>query len=118
MGMHSKPKILAQKLPKPRAAPKGKPAREKATTAKSTASSNMDSDIDALQHPRKGRQLLSSMGRATSVTRSMPTSPALSSIGGSPSLGPVLSGTEKALERKKEQRISIIHELAAQDQTL
>lgn len=114
--MFSKPKILAQpgqyKLPKSKAAAKGKP-----TTARSTASSSLDSDIEARQHSKKGKPLLSSMARASSATRSMPTSPAISATGGSPSLGPVLSGSEKALERKKGQRISIIHELAAQEQT-
>lgn len=57
------------------------------------------------------------MARGSSAPRSMPTSPAVSAAGGSPSLGATMSGSEKILERKKGKRISIIHELAAQDQT-
>lgn len=121
--MFSKPKILAQtgqyKLPKTKAAAaKGMAGTEKAkATAKSGASSSLDSDIEAIKSPKKGRPLLSGMARASSGPRSMPTSPAFSTSGVSPSLGPALSSSEKVLERKKEQRISIIHELAAQDQT-
>lgn len=123
MPMFSKPKILSQtgqdKLPKPKsAAAKEKAGTDKSkATTKSGASSSLQSDIEAMQSSKKGKPLLSSVARASSAPRSMPTSPAISAAGGSPSLGPALSGSEKALERKKEQRISIIHELAAQDQT-
>lgn len=122
MPMFSKPKILAQTgqyaFPKSKAATKGKAGVGKAKPiTKSGTSSSLDSDIEALQGSRKGKQLISNVGRASSAPRSMPTSPAISAAGGSPSLGPALSGSEKVLERKKGQRISIIHELAAQDQT-
>ena len=74
--------------------------------------------IEGRPGSKKGKpKLLSTMARGSSATRSMPTSPAVSAAGGSPSLGATMSGSEKILERKKGRRIPIIHELAAQDQT-
>lgn len=73
--------------------------------------------IDAIPGQKKGAKkskLLSGV-RASSAPRSMPTSPAISVAGGSPHLGPALSASQQAIERAKEQRITLIHELAAQD---
>ncbi|SPO02345.1 uncharacterized protein DNG_05018 [Cephalotrichum gorgonifer] len=147
MSIFSKPKILAQTgqyslpkaRPKPGAAAKGKAAKEKAKLpTKPGVSPSLDSGIEALQNSlaqaesnnnqtllidglagtKKGKSnLLSSMARASPTPRSMPGSPAFSATGGSPSLGPVLSASQQAIERGKGQRVSIIHELAAQDQT-
>lgn len=51
-----------------------------------------------------------------STPRSIPASPAARSIG-SPST-PVLSASQQHVERAKEQRITLVHELAVQDRSL
>lgn len=53
----------------------------------------------------------------SSAPRSLPTSPAIHSTGlASPT--PALSASQQQLERAKEQRVTLVHELAVQDQTL
>jgi len=64
---------------------------------------------------RKGK-LVPTMPRGSSAPRSMPSSPALNAAV-SPSLGPTVSASQQALERAKEARVKIIHELAAQDRS-
>ncbi|PHH67010.1 hypothetical protein CDD81_4405 [Ophiocordyceps australis] len=48
--------------------------------------------------------------------KSMPTSPALNASH-SPSSGPVLSASEQVVERKKEQRVVLVHELAVKERS-
>ncbi|UKZ65303.1 uncharacterized protein TrAtP1_006496 [Trichoderma atroviride] len=47
---------------------------------------------------------------------SMPTSPSLHSVT-SPSLNPTLSASQQAMERAKEQRVTLVHELAVKDRS-
>ncbi|KAJ6442963.1 COM1 regulatory protein [Purpureocillium lavendulum] len=100
------------------------------SNGKSSTSSGLDSDIEALQNglaahdaARERAQLVdkipvSKNGLAKSknkprpsynslATKSMPNSPALN--GGQ---SPVLTASQQVLERKKEQRVVLVHELA------
>ena len=52
----------------------------------------------------------------SSTPKSIPTSPALHAAR-SPNSTPVLSATQQAMERKREQRFALIHELAAKERT-
>lgn len=51
-----------------------------------------------------------------SKTASLPTSPSLHDIT-SPSLNPTLTASQQAMERAKEQRVILVHELAAKDRS-
>lgn len=57
-----------------------------------------------------------SLGQSNHLGRSNPASPALSGIT-SPSLGPVNTAKQQALEKTKQQRFPIIHELAVKERT-
>jgi RNA polymerase II elongation factor ELL len=76
--------------------------------------------IDTLPSSKKGGaknkgKLLSSMASyGPSNARSLPSSPALNAIG-SPSLNPTISASQQAMEKAKEQRIPLVHELAVQE---
>ncbi|KAL7926763.1 hypothetical protein ACQKWADRAFT_278526 [Trichoderma austrokoningii] len=48
---------------------------------------------------------------------SMPTSPSLHGGATSPSLNPTLSASQQAMERAKEQRVTLVHELAVKDRS-
>lgn len=52
-----------------------------------------------------------------STPKSMPTSPALNNSAASPSLTPALDASQQVMERKKEQRVVLVHELAVKDRT-
>lgn len=54
---------------------------------------------------------------SSSNPRSLPTSPALNGVG-SPSLNPAFTASQQKLEKNKEQRSALVHELAVRDQTL
>ncbi|OAQ83287.1 COM1 regulatory protein [Purpureocillium lilacinum] len=113
-------------------APKSKPAT---ATGKSSASSGLDSDIEALQNglaahdaARERAQVVDKVpitktgpGKSKSkprpsynslATKSTPTTPAAN--GGQ---SPVLTASQQVLERKKEQRVGLVHELAAKDRS-
>ncbi|UNI23527.1 hypothetical protein JDV02_009346 [Purpureocillium takamizusanense] len=108
-------------------APKPKPA---ASNGKSSASSGLDSDIEALQNglaahdaareraqvvdkvpiTKNGPTKAKSKARPSYnsvATKSMPTTPAVN--GGQ---SPVLTASQQVLERKRVQRVGLVHELA------
>lgn len=49
--------------------------------------------------------------------KSIPTSPALNNSAASPLLTPALDASQQVMERKKEQRFVLVHELAVKDRT-
>ncbi|POR32726.1 COM1 regulatory protein [Tolypocladium paradoxum] len=133
-----KPSVLMQKK-KPVKTVKEADPKSKTTTSssKSSTSSGLDSDIEALQNglaahdaardrahlvekvPSKNAsaKVKSKLWAGYSATpKSMPTSPALSATR-SPSSTPVLSASQQVMERKKEQRVVLVHELAVKDRT-
>ncbi|KAK8064847.1 COM1 regulatory protein [Apiospora phragmitis] len=63
-----------------------------------------------------GKNAMSSVYSSTSTTRSLPTSPAPNGVM-SPSLNPAFTASQQKLEKNKEQRSVIVHELAVRDQT-
>ncbi|ETS74785.1 hypothetical protein PFICI_13269 [Pestalotiopsis fici W106-1] len=56
-----------------------------------------------------------SMALSSSTTRSLPTSPALTGVG-SPMHNPAFAASQQQLEKNKEQRSVVVHELAVGDQ--
>ncbi|PFH60536.1 hypothetical protein XA68_10779 [Ophiocordyceps unilateralis] len=106
---------------------------------KSSTPSALDSDIEALQNgmaahdagrdrarmveklpaSRKAPEKMKSKlwANYSSASKSLPTSPALNNSAGSPSSMPTLSATQQAMERKKEQRVVLVHELAVRDRS-
>jgi RNA polymerase II elongation factor ELL len=144
MGIFNKPnKFLAKakaeaKVRSERIVSSSKEPTEKASAPQpgnASSSSNLDSDIEALQNDLKRRD--AAKGRSvivaglppsrksaksakptffsTNGNRSMSTSPALKPVG-SPSPNP-LSAAEQAVERAKQGRRALIHELAVQDRS-
>ncbi|KAK8016409.1 hypothetical protein PG993_014598 [Apiospora rasikravindrae] len=63
-----------------------------------------------------GKNAMSSVYSSNTTTRSLPTSPAPNGVG-SPSLNPAFTASQQKLEKNKEQRSVIVHELAVRDQT-
>ncbi|KAK7984950.1 hypothetical protein PG988_002572 [Apiospora saccharicola] len=63
-----------------------------------------------------GKNAMSSVYASNSTTRSLPTSPAPNGVM-SPSLNPAITASQQKLEKNKEQRSVIVHELAVRDQT-
>ncbi|KAK6820536.1 COM1 protein [Apiospora arundinis] len=63
-----------------------------------------------------GKNAMSSVYSSNSTTRSLPTSPAPNGVL-SPSLNPAFTASQQKLEKNKEQRSVIVHELAVRDQT-
>ncbi|PNY25016.1 COM1 regulatory protein [Tolypocladium capitatum] len=133
-----KPPLLMQKK-KPiqtvkEADPQPKPT---SSSSKASASSGLDSDIEALQNglaahdaARDRAHLVAKVPSKNASAKvknklwagynasptSMPTSPALPTAR-SPSSTPVLSASQQVMERKKEQRVVLVHELAVKDRT-
>ncbi|KAF6837746.1 com1 regulatory protein [Colletotrichum plurivorum] len=130
---------LWKKLPGSEAPKKAE--RAKAKGAPSTSSSGMDSDTENLQNSiaaatasKKQSQVLDRLppanmkvtGKAKSKLlssmasygngggKSSPSSPALVAVS-SPSTNPVFSASQQVVEKFKEQRSMIVHELAVQD---
>ncbi|ODA76106.1 hypothetical protein RJ55_08389 [Drechmeria coniospora] len=115
---------------------KSKPAA--AAGVKITVSSGLDSDIEALQNGLAAHdaarerahvmERLPANGKASSrvknklwagynpTAKSMPSSPALNG-GNSPLSTTSLSVSQQTVERKKEQRFVLVHELAVRDRT-
>ncbi|KAK5992785.1 hypothetical protein PT974_06201 [Cladobotryum mycophilum] len=115
------------------------PKIKSSASSKGSTSSGLDSDIETLQNglaahdaarerARVVGKLPSSNKASTktktrlpssygSKTSSLPTSPGLNAVQ-SPSLNPTLSASQQAMERAKEQRFTLVHELAVQDYTL
>ncbi|KAK2592375.1 hypothetical protein QQS21_009926 [Conoideocrella luteorostrata] len=112
---------------------KGGDAKKKPVTSnKSSTSSGLDSDIEALQNGlaahdaardrarvvdklpigSKGRSKL--LSNYASTPKSIPTSPALNAAH-SPNSTPQLTATQNVMERKKELRFTLVHELAVAD---
>ncbi|KAL7789959.1 hypothetical protein V8C37DRAFT_385666 [Trichoderma ceciliae] len=101
------------------------------------STSGLDSDIEALQNglaahdaarerarvignlpdakasAKSKAKLISNYG---SKSGSLPTSPNLHGIT-SPSLNPTLTASQQAMERAKEQRVTLVHELAVKDRS-
>lgn len=65
-------------------------------------------------HPQAKSKLLSGYG---STPRSMPTSPALNGIS-SPASTPTLTSSQQLMERHRELRSPLVHELATRNQTM
>ncbi|KAH6609311.1 com1 regulatory [Trichoderma cornu-damae] len=111
-------------------------ASDKASRKGST--SGLDSDIEALQNglaahdaarerarvvgnlpdakassAKPKAKLISNYG---SKSGSLPTSPSLHGVT-SPSLNPTLTASQQAMERAKEQRVTLVHELAVKDRS-
>lgn len=133
---------LFSKPKSPRAAPhkavqasKGEETKKKPTvSSKGSTSPRLDSDIEALQNGLaahdaarerarvveklpvggKGRNKL--LSNYASTPKSIPTSPGLIAAR-SPNTTPRITTTEQVMERKKEQRFALVHELAIADQT-
>ncbi|KAL7943211.1 hypothetical protein V8C42DRAFT_330004 [Trichoderma barbatum] len=108
-----------------------RPYRRKSSTP------GLDSDIEALQNglaahdaarerARVVGNLLETKASAKSRAKpisnygskpgSLPTSPSLNGIT-SPSLNPTLTASQQAMERAKEQRVTLVHELAVKDRS-
>ncbi|KAI8258651.1 hypothetical protein K4K58_003194 [Colletotrichum sp. SAR11_239] len=135
------PTSLWKKLPGSEAPKKAE--RAKAKPAPSTSSSGMDSDTENLQNSIKAAnaskktsqvmdkplptkkatgtkaksKLLSSMASyGNGGGKSSPSSPALVAVS-SPSTNAVFSSSQQVVEKFKEQRSMIVHELAVQDRS-
>ncbi|QPG95997.1 hypothetical protein C2857_002836 [Epichloe festucae Fl1] len=135
---------LFSKLKSPRAAPhkavqvsKGEETKKKPTVSSkgSSTSPGLDSDIEALQNglaahdaarerarvveklPVGGKGRSKLLSNYASTPKSIPTSPGLIAAR-SPNTTPrIITTTEQVMERKKEQRFALVHELAIADQT-
>ncbi|KAG6009744.1 hypothetical protein E4U21_001492 [Claviceps maximensis] len=136
---------LFSKLKSPQTAPKkaaqvskeDETKKQPAVSNKTSNSSGLDSDIEALQNglaahdaardrarvvaklPAGGKaknKLLSNNYASTSTPKSIPTSPAVNSVR-SPASTPQITATQQVMERKKEQRFTLVHELAIASQT-
>ncbi|PHH83316.1 hypothetical protein CDD83_3009 [Cordyceps sp. RAO-2017] len=141
--LFKKPKTPAPE-PKKSSGRVAKEADHKANSAhsggKSSTPSTLDSDIEALQNgmaaqvaardrarmveklpaSRKGQEKMKGKlwpANYNSASKSLPTSPALNNPAASPSLTPTLSASQQAVERKREQRVVLVHELAVRDRT-
>ncbi|KAF7547725.1 hypothetical protein G7Z17_g7526 [Cylindrodendrum hubeiense] len=108
-------------------------------TSKSSTPSGLDSDREVLQNEMAalaaGREKARVVGKLptskkaaqkakgkllpgySSTPRSIPASPGHISLG-SPSSTPTLSASQQHVERAKEQRVILVHELAVQDRSL
>ncbi|KAH7001624.1 hypothetical protein EDB80DRAFT_98190 [Ilyonectria destructans] len=108
-------------------------------TSKSSTPSGLDSDREVLQNEMAalaaGREKARVVGKLptskkgaakakgkllpgySSAPRSIPASPGHISLG-SPSSTPTLSASQQHVERAKEQRVILVHELAVQDRSL
>ncbi|KAM0516317.1 hypothetical protein ACHAPE_005464 [Trichoderma viride] len=113
-----------------------KPRSTSDRASRKGSTSGLDSDLETLQNglaahdaarerarvvgnlPEKASakskaKLMSNYG---SRAGSMPTSPSLHGAT-SPSLNPTLSASQQAMERAKEQRVTLVHELAVKDRS-
>ncbi|KAL7817678.1 hypothetical protein V8C44DRAFT_321454 [Trichoderma aethiopicum] len=100
------------------------------------STSRLDSDFETLQNGLAAHEAARERARIAKVpeakasaksrakpisdygskTASLPTSPSLHDIT-SPSLNPTLTASQQAMERAKEQRVILVHELAAKDRS-
>lgn len=64
----------------------------------------------------QGRTAMSMALSGSTTTRSLPTSPALTGVA-SPSHNPAIAASQQQFEKNKEQRTTLVHELAVGDQT-
>ncbi|PHH73341.1 hypothetical protein CDD82_5536 [Ophiocordyceps australis] len=105
-----------------------------ASSKKDSTPSSLDSDYETLQNslaahaaarersvmieklPTKANKAKIWASYNAGTPKSMPTSPALNASH-SPSSGPVLSASEQVVERKKEQRVVLVHELAVKERS-
>ncbi|KAL6876613.1 hypothetical protein J3F83DRAFT_726429 [Trichoderma novae-zelandiae] len=107
----------------------GRPSRKASTPG-------LESDIEALQNGLAAHEAARERARIAKVpeakvlaksrakpisdygpkTGSLPTSPSFNDIT-SPSLNPTLSASQQAMERAKELRVILVHELAAEDRS-
>jgi RNA polymerase II elongation factor ELL len=114
-------------------------SKTKATTKSSTSSSGLESDLETLQNglaahdasrertrviskpPATKKGAAAARGKLlpgyASNGRSLSTSPALNAVR-SPSETPGFSASQQVVERKKEQRSTLVHELAVKDRSL
>lgn len=110
----------------------------KSRANKGSTPSGLDSDIEALQNgmtaiaasrekarmvdklPTTKKSAVKAKGKLlsgyNSTPRSIPASPGPTTLG-SPLNTPVLSATEQHVEKAKEQRVTLVHELAVQDRS-
>ncbi|RDA86079.1 hypothetical protein CP533_3911 [Ophiocordyceps camponoti-saundersi (nom. inval.)] len=139
--LFKKPKVAVPIQKKSSAKAAAKEADHKtpaaSTGGKSSTPSALDSDIEALQNglaahdagrdrarmveklpaSRKAPEKMKSKlwANCSSTPKSLPTSPALNNSAGSPSTTPTLTASQQAVERKKEQRVVLVHELAVEN---
>ncbi|RCI12541.1 hypothetical protein L249_0296 [Ophiocordyceps polyrhachis-furcata BCC 54312] len=142
--LFKKPKVAISSQKKSSAKAAAKEADHKTPAAptggKSSTPSALDSDIEALQNglaahdagrdrarmveklpaSRKAPEKMKSKlwANCNSTSKSLPTSPAINNSAGSPSTTPTLSASQQAVERKKEQRVVLVHELAVESRSL
>ncbi|KAL7939591.1 hypothetical protein V8C35DRAFT_287079 [Trichoderma chlorosporum] len=108
-----------------------KPAR---LSRRKSSTPGLDSDIEALQNglaahdaarerarvvgnlPSSAKSRAKPLSNYGSKPGSLPTSPSLNGIT-SPSLNPTLTASQQAMERAKEQRVTLVHELAVKDRS-
>ncbi|KAI1844789.1 hypothetical protein JX265_011326 [Neoarthrinium moseri] len=63
----------------------------------------------------QGKSAMAMALSSSGTTRSLPSSPALKGVG-SPSHNPAIAAAQQLMEKNKEQRTTVVHELAVQDQ--
>ena len=107
----------AQKLPNPtmsifKSYPPIVPAQSTISVQKVTKAGKGGKASKMLPNGKNAMSVYSS----NSTTRSLPTSPAPNGVM-SPSLNPAFTASQQKLEKNKEQRSVIVHELAVRDQT-
>ncbi|EFY87757.1 COM1 regulatory protein [Metarhizium acridum CQMa 102] len=112
---------------------------KKPLSSKGSASSGLDMDIEALQNglaahdaardrarvveklptgkgTAKAKAKVKPLANYTSTPKSIATSPALNATR-SPNLISQVSASQQVMERKREQRVTLVHELAVMDRT-
>ncbi|KAH7321249.1 COM1 regulatory protein [Stachybotrys elegans] len=112
--------------------------KKSSQSGKSSGSSGLDSDMEALQNrltahdasrerarivdklpasKKSGKVKGKLLPGSGSGNRSVTTSPALNAVRSPPDT-PAMSASQQAMERKKEQRFTLVHELAVDDRSI
>ncbi|KAI1384043.1 uncharacterized protein F4822DRAFT_418442 [Hypoxylon trugodes] len=100
----------AQRLPNPTMSILKKPPTNLQTSKSTTTASKRGTKTKPLP---AGKSAMASV-LSNSTTRSLPTSPALNGVA---SPNPAFSASQQLLEKNKNQRTILVHELASRDQT-
>ncbi|KAI1414851.1 hypothetical protein F5Y13DRAFT_157360 [Hypoxylon sp. FL1857] len=102
----------AQRLPNPTMCILNKPPNFPTTKSSSSISKDVKRATKAKPLPT-GKSAMASV-LSSSTTRSLPSSPALNGVS---SPNPAFSASQQLLEKNKNQRAILVHELASRDQT-